>query len=165
MKLYTLALNHQIQNNQSILNQSWPSTLTNQNSVDYSSHLLSATLPISLQHFLKYSETMKKDHVSSSNSVNNILNSSLNSSNLGNLSNSFDNSSLNLKNDLLGLKNGSANNLNLSNLSHLNNQWTNSDSHVSICAYSISRQIVLLRKSFFHIRISAVVSSNMEIIL
>ena len=44
------------------VNQSW-STLTSptNNTVDYSSHLLSATLPISIQHFLKYSETIKKE--------------------------------------------------------------------------------------------------------
>lgn len=53
------------------------------NGTDYSSHLLSATLPISIQHILKYSESIKKE--SSANGGNSMLSSS----------------------DLLGLKNGS----------------------------------------------------------
>lgn len=55
------------------VNQSWQTLANNANSVDYSSHLLSATLPISIQHFLKYSETIKKETssiVGSSNSGN-----------------------------------------------------------------------------------------------
>lgn len=55
------ALNQQILQN---VNQSWQ-TLASANptssTVDYSSHILSATLPISIQHFLKYSETIKKE--------------------------------------------------------------------------------------------------------
>lgn len=53
------------------------------NGTDYSSHLLSATLPISIQHILKYSESIKKE--SSANGANSMLSGS----------------------DLLGLKNGS----------------------------------------------------------
>lgn len=56
------ALNQQILQN---VNQSWQ-TLASANptssTVDYSSHILSATLPISIQHFLKYSETIKKEN-------------------------------------------------------------------------------------------------------
>lgn len=91
------------------MNQSWPST----NTVDYSSHLLSASLPISIQHILKYSETIKKE-IPTTNS-NSILNT-------GNLTITQDNNNFNLKNDLLGLKNGVGSNLNLAlgNLNHLN---------------------------------------------
>lgn len=71
---------------------SWSSTLANPgNGTDYSSHLLSATLPLSLQHFLKYSESIKKEIPNGNGNVNmNVTNSLLNSGN-----------------DLLGLKNGS----------------------------------------------------------
>ncbi|EDV94863.1 transcription factor che-1 isoform X2 [Drosophila grimshawi] len=51
-------LNQQILQN---VNQSWQTLANTANTVDYSSHLLSATLPISIQHFLKYSETIKKE--------------------------------------------------------------------------------------------------------
>ncbi|XP_055705521.1 zinc finger protein 613 [Phlebotomus papatasi] len=51
-------LNQQILQN---VNQSWQTLANPANSVDYSSHLLSATLPISIQHFLKYSESIKKE--------------------------------------------------------------------------------------------------------
>jgi hypothetical protein len=61
------------------MNQTWNPT----NGTDYSSHLLSATLPISIQHILKYSESIKKE--SSANSANSMLSGT----------------------DLLGLKNGS----------------------------------------------------------
>ncbi|XP_068155822.1 LOW QUALITY PROTEIN: uncharacterized protein l(3)neo38 [Drosophila tropicalis] len=50
-------LNQQILQN---VNQSWQTLANTANTVDYSSHLLSATLPISIQHFLKYSETIKR---------------------------------------------------------------------------------------------------------
>lgn len=57
--LFILVLNQQILQN---VNQSWQTLAANTaNTVDYSSHLLSATLPISIQHFLKYSETIKKE--------------------------------------------------------------------------------------------------------
>ncbi|KAL5290138.1 hypothetical protein ACFFRR_009850 [Megaselia abdita] len=67
-----VALNQQILQN---VNQSWQTlaAANSANSVDYSSHLLSATLPISIQHFLKYSETIKKESssiVGASNSGN-----------------------------------------------------------------------------------------------
>ncbi|EAT36620.1 AAEL011304-PA, partial [Aedes aegypti] len=51
-------INQQILQN---VNQSWQTLANPSNTVDYSSHLLSATLPISIQHFLKYSETIKKE--------------------------------------------------------------------------------------------------------
>lgn len=60
------------------------------NGSDYSSHLLSASLPISIQHFLKYSETIKKE-------------SSTANSNGGNMNMNI----LNTGSDLLNLKNGS----------------------------------------------------------
>jgi hypothetical protein len=64
------------------MNQSWNPS----NGTDYSSHLLSATLPISIQHILKYSESIKKEQQSSaSNGGSGMLTGS----------------------DLLGLKNGS----------------------------------------------------------
>lgn len=100
------------------------------NTVDYSSHLLSATLPISIQHFLKYSESIKKETSALSNSVignglnSNLsnINSSMSSTNLNltgmdvNVGNGF-----NLKTDLLGgLKNGISSNLNLA-LNQVNN--------------------------------------------
>lgn len=55
-----MTLNQQILQN---VNQSWHTlaAASNANTVDYPSHLLSATLPISIQHFLKYSETIKKE--------------------------------------------------------------------------------------------------------
>lgn len=66
-------LNQQILQN---VNQSWQ-TLASSNptstTVDYSSHILSATLPISIQHFLKYSETIKKETNTTTNgTVNDI---------------------------------------------------------------------------------------------
>lgn len=70
--IFSVALNQQILQN---VNQSWQTlaAANSANSVDYSSHLLSATLPISIQHFLKYSETIKKESssiVGASNSGN-----------------------------------------------------------------------------------------------
>ncbi|XP_055640576.1 zinc finger protein 717 [Toxorhynchites rutilus septentrionalis] len=98
-------INQQILQN---VNQSWQ-TLTNpSNTVDYSSHLLSATLPISIQHFLKYSETIKKE----SNGVASGLASPGPLSGLiGVETNAF-----NVQKDLLNLKNGSNLNLALGNV-------------------------------------------------
>ncbi|XP_065372578.1 zinc finger and SCAN domain-containing protein 22 isoform X4 [Calliphora vicina] len=87
-------LNQQILQN---VNQSWQTLANTANTVDYSSHLLSATLPISIQHFLKYSETIKKES-------SGIVGSQINSGNL-NLSNLDTTSGFNIKNDVL--KNGS----------------------------------------------------------
>lgn len=103
------ALNHSslLQN----VNQSWPTS----NTVDYSSHLLSATLPISIQHILKYSETIKKEIPSTTSSSHNngMTNTMINSQDANNF---------NLKNDLLGLKGSVGSNLNiaLGNLNSLN---------------------------------------------
>ncbi|KAJ6634248.1 Zinc finger and BTB domain-containing protein 46 [Pseudolycoriella hygida] len=84
-------INQQILQN---VNQSWQTLANPANSVDYSSHILSATLPISIQHFLKYSETIKKE------SVGQPLNS-------GNLLGGMDHSTgFNIKSDMMGLKNG-----------------------------------------------------------
>lgn len=127
------AINQQILQN---VNQSWQSLANPSNTVDYSSHLLSATLPISIQHFLKYSESIKKESSALSNSVigngstanglnGNLssINNPMSSANL-NLS-SMDvnglNNGFNLKSDLLGgLKNGISTNLNLA-LNQVNN--------------------------------------------
>lgn len=76
------------------MNQSWNSS----NGTDYSSHLLSASLPISIQHILKYSESIKKE-----SSGGNVGNSMLTGS------------------DLLGLKNGVGSNL-LGNVASMVNQ-------------------------------------------
>ncbi|XP_075145497.1 C2H2-type zinc finger domain-containing lethal (3) neo38 isoform X2 [Haematobia irritans] len=86
-------LNQQILQN---VNQSWQTLANTANTVDYSSHLLSATLPISIQHFLKYSETIKKES-------SGIVGSQINSGNL-NLGNLDTTSGFNIKNDVL--KNG-----------------------------------------------------------
>ncbi|XP_037821641.1 zinc finger protein 391 [Lucilia sericata] len=86
-------LNQQILQN---VNQSWQTLANTANTVDYSSHLLSATLPISIQHFLKYSETIKKES-------SGIVGTQINSGNL-NLSNLDTTSGFNIKNDVL--KNG-----------------------------------------------------------
>ncbi|XP_073834939.1 C2H2-type zinc finger domain-containing lethal (3) neo38 isoform X2 [Musca autumnalis] len=86
-------LNQQILQN---VNQSWQTLANTANTVDYSSHLLSATLPISIQHFLKYSETIKKES-------SGIVGSQINSGNL-NLGNLDASSGFNIKNDVL--KNG-----------------------------------------------------------
>lgn len=76
------------------MNQSWQTLANPANTVDYSSHILSATLPISIQHFLKYSETIKKE------SVGQPLSS-------GNLLGAMDHSTgFNIKSDMMGLKNG-----------------------------------------------------------
>jgi hypothetical protein len=80
------------------MNQSWNPS----NGTDYSSHLLSATLPISIQHILKYSESIKKE-----SSANNGGNSMITGS------------------ELLGLKNGSnllGNVASMVNQHHLNHQ-------------------------------------------
>jgi hypothetical protein len=80
------------------------------NGADYSSHLLSATLPISIQHILKYSESIKKE-------------SSANNANANNMS-----SLLNSGSDLLGLKSGSnliSNVASMVNQHHLHNQHHN----------------------------------------
>lgn len=107
------------------------------NTVDYSSHLLSATLPISIQHFLKYSESIKKETSLVNNGIGNgTSNNGLSANNLSNISSSM-NSNLNLggmdvnglnmsngfnlKSDILGgLKNGITPNLNLA-LNQVNN--------------------------------------------
>lgn len=82
------------------MNQSWnPSN----GAADYSSHLLSATLPISIQHILKYSESIKKESSAVNTSGNNM--SSL----------------LNTGSDLLGLKNTVGSNL-ISNVASMVNQ-------------------------------------------
>lgn len=89
--LFTV-INQQILQN---VNQSWQTLANPANTVDYSSHILSATLPISIQHFLKYSETIKKEQVGQP------LNS-------GNLLGGIDHSTgFNIKGDMMGgLKNG-----------------------------------------------------------
>ncbi|CRK99704.1 CLUMA_CG013005, isoform A [Clunio marinus] len=76
------------------MNQTWNPP----NGTDYSSHLLSATLPISIQHILKYSESIKKESAGS-NAGNSMLTGS----------------------DLLGLKNGVGSNL-LGNVASMVNQ-------------------------------------------
>ncbi|XP_037955865.1 asparagine-rich zinc finger protein AZF1 [Teleopsis dalmanni] len=83
-------LNQQILQN---VNQSWQTLANTANTVDYSSHLLSATLPISIQHFLKYSETIKKESTG-------IVGSQINSGNL-NLGNLDTTTGFNIKNDVL----------------------------------------------------------------
>ncbi|XP_062565707.1 zinc finger imprinted 3 [Armigeres subalbatus] len=98
-------INQQILQN---VNQSWQTLANPSNTVDYSSHLLSATLPISIQHFLKYSETIKKE----SNNVGSGLASPGPLSGLiGVETNAF-----NVQKDLLNLKNGSNLNLALGNV-------------------------------------------------
>ncbi|KXJ77166.1 hypothetical protein RP20_CCG008196 [Aedes albopictus] len=98
-------INQQILQN---VNQSWQTLANPTNTVDYSSHLLSATLPISIQHFLKYSETIKKE----SNGVGSGLASPGPLSGLiGVETNAF-----NVQKDLLNLKNGSNLNLALGNV-------------------------------------------------
>uniref|UniRef100_A0A182JCF5 C2H2-type domain-containing protein n=1 Tax=Anopheles atroparvus TaxID=41427 RepID=A0A182JCF5_ANOAO len=99
--------------NQHILqnvNQSWQTLANPSNTVDYSSHLLSATLPISIQHFLKYSETIKKETNGS------VTGSGLNSP--GPLSGliGVETNAFNVQKDLLNLKNGSNLNLALGNV-------------------------------------------------
>jgi hypothetical protein len=79
-----------------------PSNAWNPSNGDYSSHLLSATLPISIQHILKYSESIKKE--------------SSGTNNAGNMS-----SILNTGSDLLGLKNTVGSNL-ISNVASMVNQ-------------------------------------------
>lgn len=119
------------------MNQSWQTLANPTNTVDYSSHLLSATLPISIQHFLKYSESIKKETALGSNGIGNgTTNNGMNANNLSNISSSM-NSNLNLggmdvnglnmsngfnlKSDILGgLKNGISPNLNLA-LNQVNN--------------------------------------------
>lgn len=91
--VFLTVLNQQILQN---VNQSWQTLANTANTVDYSSHLLSATLPISIQHFLKYSETIKKES-------SGIVGTQINSGNL-NLSNLDSTSGFNIKNDVL--KNG-----------------------------------------------------------
>uniref|UniRef100_A0A182P6R8 C2H2-type domain-containing protein n=1 Tax=Anopheles epiroticus TaxID=199890 RepID=A0A182P6R8_9DIPT len=101
-------INQQILQN---VNQSWQ-TLTNpSNTVDYSSHLLSATLPISIQHLLKYSDAIKKEPNSGS-----VAGSGLNSP--GPLSGliGVETNAFNVQKDLLSLKNGSNLNLALGNV-------------------------------------------------
>ncbi|XP_053680003.1 zinc finger protein 8 [Anopheles nili] len=101
-------INQQILQN---VNQSWQ-TLTNPtNTVDYSSHLLSATLPISIQHLLKYSDAIKKEPNSGS-----VAGSGLNSP--GPLSGliGVETNAFNVQKDLLSLKNGSNLNLALGNV-------------------------------------------------
>ncbi|XP_055547254.1 zinc finger and BTB domain-containing protein 18.2-like [Wyeomyia smithii] len=98
-------INQQILQN---VNQSWQTLANPTNTVDYSSHLLSATLPISIQHFLKYSESIKKE----SNGVGSGLTSPGPLSGLiGVETNAFS-----VQKDLLNLKNGSNLNLALGNV-------------------------------------------------
>nr|XP_040227676.2 zinc finger and SCAN domain-containing protein 25 [Anopheles coluzzii] len=101
-------INQQILQN---VNQSWQ-TLTNpSNTVDYSSHLLSATLPISIQHLLKYSDAIKKEPNSGS-----VAGSGINSPGpLGGLI-GVETNAFNVQKDLLSLKNGSNLNLALGNV-------------------------------------------------
>lgn len=110
-------INQQILQN---VNQSWQTLANPANTVDYSSHLLSATLPISIQHFLKYSETIKKETVSGSSAINSgnlNLGSSGGGSGGGGVGGLMDpssvNSGFNIKSDLINLKNGIGTNLNL----------------------------------------------------
>lgn len=87
-------INQQILQN---VNQSWQTLANPANSVDYSSHILSATLPISIQHFLKYSETIKKEQVGQPLNSGNIL---------GGIQ-ADHSSGFNIKSDMMGgLKNG-----------------------------------------------------------
>lgn len=81
------------------MNQTWNPS----NGADYSSHLLSASLPISIQHILKYSESIKKENSAQNAGTNNM--SSL----------------LNSGSDLLGLKNSVGSNL-ISNVASMVNQ-------------------------------------------
>lgn len=93
-------INQQILHN---VNQSWQTLANPGNTVDYSSHLLSASLPITIQHFLKYSETIKKENIVGTTTVN-----------TGNLNLGMDTTGFNIKSDVLNLKNGVGSNLNLS---------------------------------------------------
>ncbi|XP_058059048.1 zinc finger and SCAN domain-containing protein 30 [Anopheles bellator] len=95
-------INQQILQN---VNQSWQS-LTNPSNVEYSSHLLSAALPLSIQQFLKYSETIKKE----SNTGSGMNSPGPLSGLIGVETNAF-----NVQKDLLNLKNGSNLNLALGN--------------------------------------------------
>lgn len=117
------------------VNQSWQTLANPANTVDYSSHLLSATLPISIQHFLKYSETIKKEssvaNANGNNGIGGSIGSALNSNNLnlgGMDTNGINGSGFNLKTDLLGLKNGVGTNLNLA-LGNVNNAMSTSLNH------------------------------------
>lgn len=81
--------------------------------MDYSSHLLSATLPISIQHFLKYSESIKKESSMAGTGINtNNLNVNGMENGGGVVSNNIG-AGFNLKTDFLNLKNGVGSNLNL----------------------------------------------------
>lgn len=94
-------INQQILQN---VNQSWQTLANPGNTVDYSSHLLTASLPITIQHFLKYSETIKKETVGNVNG--NLTGQPLNSSGNLNLGGVMDPSGFNIKSDVLNLKNG-----------------------------------------------------------
>lgn len=139
--LHLIAINQQILQN---VNQSWQTLANPSNTVDYSSHLLSATLPISIQHFLKYSESIKKEQSALSNTAiaNGSTGNGLNS-NLSNINNSMSSANLsgmdvnglnvgngfNLKSDLLGgLKNGIGSNLNLA-LNQVNAMQSHHQAH------------------------------------
>jgi hypothetical protein len=96
--------------NQQILqsaNQPWPALNNNlpagTSSNEYSSHLLSAALPISLQHLLKYSENIKKENGGGSG-YNNALNLGMNEANSGGFNFNLKNGNLNLV-AALGLNN------------------------------------------------------------
>lgn len=117
------------------MNQSWNPS----NGTDYSSHLLSATLPISIQHILKYSESIKKESSAQNAGSNNM--SSL----------------LNTGGDLLGLKNTVGSNLisnvaSMVNQHHLNHQHhnfingndNNLDHHHSASSISITNHNSML---------------------
>lgn len=137
------AINQQILQN---VNQSWQTLANPSNTVDYSSHLLSATLPISIQHFLKYSETIKKEQSAlSNNAIGNGSSSNGLNGNLSSINNSMSSANLNLsgmdvnglnvgngfnlKSDILGgLKNGIGSNLNLA-LNQVNAMQSHHQSH------------------------------------
>lgn len=98
-------INQQILQN---VNQSWQTLANPSNTVDYSQHLLSATLPISIQHFLKYSESIKKE---SNGAASGLTSPGPLSGLIGVETNAF-----NVQKDLLNLKNGSNLNLALNNV-------------------------------------------------
>ncbi|XP_035774463.1 zinc finger protein 236-like isoform X2 [Anopheles albimanus] len=100
-------INQQILQN---VNQSWQSFTNPSNTMEYSSHLLSAAIPLSIQQILKYSESIKKE--SNGSATGSGLNSPGPLSGLiGVETNAF-----NVQKDLLNLKNGSNLNLALGNV-------------------------------------------------
>lgn len=99
-------INQQILQN---VNQSWQTLANPGNTVDYSSHLLSAaSLPLTIQHFLKYSETIKKETaVVGTPTTSNSGNLNLNVNGMDGIT------GFNIKTDVLNLKNGLGSNVNL----------------------------------------------------